>query len=563
MELQGTLSRDSLEEDSKGSGKTLWTLIKDFCDYTSAHGFGRIKASKNWFLTIFWSMLFVGAVTIMTIQVYTLYKKYKSRPLTTLIEVETSTSLPFPTVTFCNFNPIRNKSLRAMIENGKMQHFIQFLSYGKNDSVYERRRRAAPVQENRNSWSDDDNDDDNYNEDGDYDQVDDDGHDDDFEYDDDYDDPTKKTESFLKSEEMAMFMAQQDRTTLSSMGHQFEDMVLSCTYRGISCGNFSSHIWEQYWHYKYGNCFAFNSGSKTNTGEDAPILKSNKPGPSHGLSLELNVEQDEYIGLMTPEAGIRMDISTQGEMPFPMEKGISISPGYATMIGLRKEILVRKDPFDRQRCLKDLKKDESNLYTKHFGAMYSTTACKESCLAYNQRQQCDCMEYRFPGSDKSTCNVLDKPTAKCLAKVQWMFKENKLNCTTSCPPPCREASFKTSSSFAIWPSEKHEPIYTASLEKRGKSLHKEHGSHRKNVCKVQVFYEELNLEKITEQRSYELEDFVSDIGGQLGLWVGFSVLTVAEFLELILLIVQAAVNISKGNRSLAWRRSKPEQAQRI
>jgi len=52
--------------------------------------------------------------------------------------------------------------------------------------------------------------------------------------------------------------------------------------------------------------------------------------------LELNVEQDEYIGALTPEAGIRMDISTQGEMPFPMERGVSLSPGYATMIGLRK-----------------------------------------------------------------------------------------------------------------------------------------------------------------------------------------------------------------------------------
>ena len=91
MELQGTLSRDRSEEDSKARGKMLWTLIKDFCDYTSAHGFGRIKASKNWLLTIFWSMLFIGAVTIMTIQLHSLYKKYKSRPLTTLIEVETST----------------------------------------------------------------------------------------------------------------------------------------------------------------------------------------------------------------------------------------------------------------------------------------------------------------------------------------------------------------------------------------------------------------------------------------------------------------------------------------
>ena len=60
------------------------------------------------------------------------------------------------------------------------------------------------------------------------------------------------------------------------------------------------------------------------------------PFPYAGLTLELNVEQEEYIGLLTPEAGIRMDISTQGEMPFPLERGISLSPGYATMIGLRK-----------------------------------------------------------------------------------------------------------------------------------------------------------------------------------------------------------------------------------
>lgn len=39
-------------------------------------------------------------------------------------------------------------------------------------------------------------------------------------------------------------------------------------------------------------------------------------------------------------------------------------------------------------------------------------ACKESCLAYNQRQQCGCMEYRFPGNDKRICNVSDLQTSK-------------------------------------------------------------------------------------------------------------------------------------------------------
>jgi len=54
--------------------------------------------------------------------------------------------------------------------------------------------------------------------------------------------------------------------------------------------------------------------------------------------LEINIEQDEYIGPLTPEAGIRVDISPQGAMPFPLDKGVSLAPGYATMIGLRKVI---------------------------------------------------------------------------------------------------------------------------------------------------------------------------------------------------------------------------------
>ena len=72
-----------------------------------------------------------------------------------------------------------------------------------------------------------------------------------------------------------------------------------------------------------------------------------------GLALELNVEQDEYIGLLTPEAGIRMDISPQGEMPFPMERGVSLAPGYATMIGLRKvKITGLNSPLSCIVCLK-------------------------------------------------------------------------------------------------------------------------------------------------------------------------------------------------------------------
>ena len=55
-----------------------------------------------------------------------------------------------------------------------------------------------------------------------------------------------------------------------------------------------------------------------------------------GLSLELNIEQEQYIGALTPEAGVRIHISDQREMPFPLDKGLSLAPGYATSIGMRK-----------------------------------------------------------------------------------------------------------------------------------------------------------------------------------------------------------------------------------
>ena len=58
--------------------------------------------------------------------------------------------------------------------------------------------------------------------------------------------------------------------------------------------------------------------------------------------MELNIEQSEYVGSFTEEAGIRVAISNSGEMPFPLEQGLSVSPGFATSIGLRKVRMLKK-----------------------------------------------------------------------------------------------------------------------------------------------------------------------------------------------------------------------------
>lgn len=99
-----------------------------------------------------------------------------------------------------------------------------------------------------------------------------------------------------------------------------------------------------------------------------------------------------------------------------------------------------------------------------------------------------------------------------------------------------QEEFKISTSLAVWPSENYEVFYQDELIKRGKFDWLDFGSLRRNVLKIQIFFEELNVEMIKEQKSYGIADFASDIGGQLGLWIGFSVLTIAEFIEFIMLL---------------------------
>lgn len=48
-------------------------------------------------------------------------------------------------------------------------------------------------------------------------------------------DPATLTKESRDTEELSVNLASQPEHLMTETGHQFSDMVLSCTYRGISC----------------------------------------------------------------------------------------------------------------------------------------------------------------------------------------------------------------------------------------------------------------------------------------------------------------------------------------
>ena len=62
-----------------------------------------------------------------------------------------------------------------------------------------------------------------------------------------------------------------------------------------------------------------------------------------------------------------------------IKRNILINHSTSFFFNRLKEVIIREDPFGHKRCLKDVSKDESNLYTKHFGAVYSATVSYTNC----------------------------------------------------------------------------------------------------------------------------------------------------------------------------------------
>ncbi|KAL7071806.1 hypothetical protein ACQ4LE_008720, partial [Meloidogyne hapla] len=57
--------------------------------------------------------------------------------------------------------------------------------------------------------------------------------------------------------------------------------------------------------------------------------------------------------------------------------------------------------------------------------------------------------------------------------------------------------------------------------------------YRKNTAYIEIYYEQLNYEKLKETPGYTLVNLFSDLGGNIGLWIGFSLITVLEIVELV------------------------------
>ncbi|XP_049718428.1 acid-sensing ion channel 3 [Elephas maximus indicus] len=331
-------------------------------------------------------------------------------------------------------------------------------------------------------------------------------------------------------------------------GHSLDEMLLDCRYRGQPCGpeNFTVIFTRM------GQCYTFNSGAG-----GAELLTTFKGGAGNGLEVMLDVQQDEYLPVWrdteeTPfEVGIRVQIHTQEEPPIIDQLGFGAAPGYQTFVSCQKQQLIYLPPpwGDCSSLSPDpvLELEPSGPLgspnpSPGPSPPYSLMGCRLACETRYVARKCGCRMMHMPGSAPVCSPQLYKDCAE--PTLDAMLRKD----ACACPNPCATTRYAKELSMVRIPS-RAAARYLARKHNRSEAYIEE------NMLVLDIFFEALNYELVEQKKAYEVSDLLGDIGGQMGLFIGASLLTILEILDYLFEVFQDRVLGYFWNRRHSQRHS--------
>ncbi|KAK7099908.1 hypothetical protein V1264_022944 [Littorina saxatilis] len=508
---QDPLRRHDKEEGAKeheledeGEGKRGKFQLADYMISTTGfQGPSKMWEAPHKLLKVLWLLAFLVACAVMVFQLVELFKEFYSFPVKTQVKLKFS-PLALPALTFCNVNPIR-KSYAANLSCAVQQLLELPDEYKRQDC----RGQNSTV---------------NYY---------------DFSNTDCHGCVDPLDSYFQRRFQIDFLLGDEKRSKRVEAGHQIDDMIVDCFLFGRRCSflNVTAFLSAD-----YGNCYTIS----------APNVKASRSGPGAALDITFNLEPEEFVTSYKTGYGLRVVLHENGTRAFPSTEGFTISSGTETNVGLKLTEVTRKIGYG-ESC------EEDTDLVKGSAFKHTLLSCRDQCLRSTVLKRCKCVPIEDE-ADRNTVNYCTTESEfQCKEKV---FKEH-LNATESgrdlcvCKNPCKDYEYGTTISSRVWPLLSYvvtleDDICTHNRDSPKCSYSGQNFTvsnidyRRSSFARLRLYYERLNYESVEESPFYDTERFLSDIGGTLGLWIGVTVLGLAELLELLILCL---LSCSKRMRS--------------
>ena len=183
---------------------------------------------------------------------------------------------------------------------------------------------------------------------------------------------------------------------------------------------------------------------------------------------------------------------------------------------------------------------------------YSVQSCLKECQQLNVYANCECCLANIPCVEKTlrsysnhgvgvgiieTCNMTVSEVEDCVTKVRTDNHKDDMACIEMCPPACEVTTYYPEISAGRWPTRAYESILKSKIVDASIDLGS--GSFgavmTDSFLRLHIYYNRLMVEHQSEEAVYSWSEVLGTIGGQLGLMLGFSVMTAVEILQLLLL----------------------------
>ena len=330
--------------------------------------------------------------------------------------------------------------------------------------------------------------------------------------------------------------------TLNSL--KLDQLVLSLRFESVYETNFS-HVFEEYNDTVWGKCFRYNSG-KNIYGNKIDIINTTVYGKPNNLKIGF------YLDGSVKFKEILIQIHNHSSPSYDLENGgYWLRPGSVNYFEVERVFHEKlSEPFSN--CLKDVDSFQQNKTIidemKNLEISYSQTKCFLLCshLYALQESNCSCKASLENFNTKCLTNPLDtsfnSAVKICIANYLKTFriKEQSKKCKQLCPDECDSMSYTISNYFELIPISG--PLSSTDRNTSDLAEFKTYEELHEHYIRVYVYYKELKYTLISEDPKTETFNFVSSIGGILGLFLGISFLSFIEIFEIIFEVLCYLIN---------------------
>jgi hypothetical protein len=467
----------------------------------------KIFTKKHIYLQLLWTVFFIISGTISLALVIKYVRDYLEYKVNVNIVIIYESPTKFPAVTICNLNPFKKQTAQRYINRFLSQNNLTYVSSLQN---------LPPNQHAMNLSS---------------------------------------TVQELIRASTATELSPEAR---KYVGFDIEDILISCTFNGVPCSSYN-FSWTQ--SYYYGNCYTFNSG-KDIYNKRSVIQQTSLSGINSGLQIEVYVGDPSTDELYNYKNGLHVVVHNQSVTPLIEAEGIQVPTGQETNVAVKRTFINKLGPPYSQckyKLMSTVEDLDSLLPSWILNEFNSTTYRQKNCfnLCYQTKIiiDCNCTDPKFvyPVLNRTKISFVgpckNKTQNECLAASLAQFLNNPISkdCSKYCPLECVTLSYSTFSTSAAYPTRSYAKLLGLDDKILKKTPHytTDYEMLKYSMLKLNVFYEEMSYQTITESPALTWDILLGNIGGMLSLFIGVSIMTVGEVFELVFELVRVGLFLTE------------------